>query len=112
MTSSTSFDLNFYVGREEKFWGNFLTFFLRSQCILGGHNFFGMAGSTVDLPPLNLRPTPPGVFYTYFYNHARRLRLEKLLYIDPFRSSSGYFKPLLGPDGGFASETAARRFQK
>jgi hypothetical protein len=23
----------------------------------------------------------PGVFYTYFYNHARRLRLEKLLYI-------------------------------
>jgi hypothetical protein len=20
----------------------------------------------------------PGVFYTYFYNHARRLRLEKL----------------------------------
>jgi hypothetical protein len=23
MTSSTSFDLNFYVGREEKFWGNF-----------------------------------------------------------------------------------------
>ena len=21
----------------------------------------------------------PGVFYTYFYNHAHRLRLEKLL---------------------------------
>ena len=23
----------------------------------------------------------PQLFYTYFYNHARRLRLEKLLYI-------------------------------
>jgi hypothetical protein len=23
-----------------------------------------------------------GVFYTYFYNHARRLRLEKPLYLD------------------------------
>jgi hypothetical protein len=29
-------------------------------------------------PPLS-SPTP-GVFYTYFYNHARRPRLEKLLY--------------------------------
>jgi hypothetical protein len=38
--------------------GNFLTlFFLRSQFIPGGHKIFGMAGSTVDLPPLNLRPT-------------------------------------------------------
>ena len=25
---------------------------------------------------------PPGVFYKCFYNHARRLRLEKLLYIE------------------------------
>jgi hypothetical protein len=25
---------------------------------------------------------PPGVFCTYFYNHARRLRLEKLLYTE------------------------------
>ena len=37
---------------------------------------------------------PPGVFYTCFYNHARRLRLEKLLYIELSRSLSGYFKPL------------------
>jgi hypothetical protein len=40
------------------------------------------------------------VFYrrTYFYNHARRFRLEKLL-----------FKLILDPGGRFASETAARR---
>jgi hypothetical protein len=48
------------------------------------------------------------VFYTYFYNHARRHRLEKLLYIEQSisRSPSGYFKPLLDPGGGFTSETA------
>jgi hypothetical protein len=54
----------------------------------------------------------PGVFYTYFYNHAHRLRLEKLLSIELSRSSNGFFKPLLDPGGGFTSETAARRFQK
>jgi hypothetical protein len=54
----------------------------------------------------------PGVFYTYFYNHARRLHLEKLLYTELSRISSGYFKPLLDPGGGFNSETAARRFPK
>jgi hypothetical protein len=48
----------------------------------------------------------PGVFYTCSYNHARRLRLEKLLYIELSRSSDGYFKPLLNPGGGFTSETA------
>ena len=31
-----------------------------------------------------------GVFHTYSYNHARRLRLEKLLFIKLFRSPSGY----------------------
>jgi hypothetical protein len=30
-----------------------------------------------DLDPFRT----PGVFYTYFYNHARRFRLEKLLYL-------------------------------
>jgi hypothetical protein len=50
---------------------------------------------------------PPGVFYKYFYNHAHRPRLEKLFYIELSRSSSGYFKPLLDPGGGFNSETAA-----
>jgi hypothetical protein len=50
----------------------------------------------------------PGVFYTYFYNHVRRLRLEKLLYIELSRSPNGYFKPLLGPGGGFTSEIAVR----
>ena len=29
----------------------------------------------------------PGVFYRYLYNHAHRPRLEKLLYIELFRSS-------------------------
>jgi hypothetical protein len=49
-----------------------------------------------------------------YCNHARRLRLEKLLYlhIELSRSSNGYFKPLLDPGGGFNSENAARRFQK
>jgi hypothetical protein len=32
-----------------------------------------------------------GVFYTYFSNHARRFRLEKLLYIELSRSSNGLF---------------------
>jgi hypothetical protein len=54
----------------------------------------------------------PGVFYKYFYNHAHRFRLEKLLYIELSRSSSGYFKPILDPGGGFTSENAALRFKK
>jgi hypothetical protein len=54
----------------------------------------------------------PGVFYTYFYNHAHRLRLEKLLYLELSRSPNGFFKALLDPGGGFISETATRRSQK
>jgi hypothetical protein len=54
----------------------------------------------------------PQLFYTYFYNHARRLRLKKLLCLEPSRSFNGFFKPLLDPGDGFASETAKRRFQK
>jgi hypothetical protein len=53
----------------------------------------------------------PGVFYTCFYNHARRLRLEKLLYIELSRSSDGLLKPLLELGGGFASETTACGFR-
>ena len=52
------------------------------------------------------------IFYTYFYNHARRLRLEKLFYVELSRSYNGNFKPLLDPGGVFTSETTARRFQK
>jgi hypothetical protein len=52
------------------------------------------------------------MFYTYFYNHAHRLLLAKLLYIELSRSFNRYFKPLLDPGGGFTSEAAARRFQK
>jgi hypothetical protein len=39
------------------------------------------------------------------YNHARRLRLEKLSYLELSRSSSGFLKPLLDPGCGFKSET-------
>jgi hypothetical protein len=53
----------------------------------------------------------PGVFYTNFYNHAHRPRLEKLLYLELSRSPNGFFKALLDPGGGLTSETAARRFQ-
>jgi hypothetical protein len=31
-----------------------------------------------------------GVFHAFFYNHVRRLRIEKILYLEPSRSSSGY----------------------
>jgi hypothetical protein len=44
-------------------------------------------------PPLS-RPTT-GVFYTYFYNHARRLRLEKPLYLELSRSPNGFFNHFL-----------------
>jgi hypothetical protein len=36
----------------------------------------------------------PGVFRTYFYAHAHRLRLEKLLCLELSRSPNGHFKPL------------------
>ena len=49
---------------------------------------------------------------TYFYNHAHRLRLEKLLYLELSRSSNKFLKALLDPGGGFTSETTARRFPK
>jgi hypothetical protein len=47
------------------------------------------------------------VFYTFLPPHIS----EKLLYIELSRSSKWHLKPLLDPDGRFASETAARRFQ-
>jgi hypothetical protein len=59
-----------------------------------------------DLGPFST----PQLFYTYFYNQAHRLRLEKLLYLELSRSSNGFFKPLLDQDDGFTSETAERRF--
>ena len=47
----------------------------------------------------------PGYFYTFSYNHARRLRLEKPLYPELPRSPSELFKVLLDPGGGFGSGT-------
>jgi hypothetical protein len=36
----------------------------------------------IHIPVALIRVRPPGIFYTCFYNHARRLRLEKLLYLE------------------------------
>jgi hypothetical protein len=47
----------------------------------------------------------PAVFYTCSYDHALRLRLEKLLCLELPRSPNGFFQVLLGPGGGFTSET-------
>jgi hypothetical protein len=43
-----------------------------------------------------------------FYDHAHRLRLEKLFYLhlEPPRSPNGNFKPVPDPGGGLNSETA------
>jgi hypothetical protein len=38
----------------------------------------------------------PQLFYTCFYNHARRLRLEKLLCLELSRSPNGFFKTTSG----------------
>jgi hypothetical protein len=45
-------------------------------------------GTSVPVPVRALSQSPcvkfdPGLFYTYFYNHAHRPRLEKPLYIIP-----------------------------
>jgi hypothetical protein len=48
----------------------------------------------------------PEVFYTYLCNHARRLRLEKLLYLELSRSPSEHFKPL--PDPGTVAVSEAK----
>jgi hypothetical protein len=53
------------------------------------------------------------VFYTHVYNHARRLRLKKLSCLElSLEVTTEFFEPLLDPGGGFASKTAAGRFQK
>ena len=56
----------------------------------------------------------PQLFYTCFYKHTHRLRLEKLLCVELSSSSNGFLKPLPLPDpgDGFTSETPERRFQK
>jgi hypothetical protein len=49
------------------------------------------------------------------YDHAHLVRLEKLSRLELSRSPNGHRilnKKLLGPGGGFASETVARRLQK
>jgi hypothetical protein len=57
-----------------------------------------------DLDP----KSTPQLFYTYFYNHARRPRFEKLLYLELSRTRSYNRISLnnLGPSSRFISETA------
>jgi hypothetical protein len=38
-------------------------------------------GGMYSMPVTFIQVGPPGYFHTYFYNRARRLRLEKLLYL-------------------------------
>jgi hypothetical protein len=59
-----------------------------------------------------IRVRPPGYFIhisIIAYNHAHRLRLEKLLYLELSRSPNGFVKALLDPGGGFRSETAVTK---
>jgi hypothetical protein len=69
-------------------------------------------------PPVSVSSWTPRIFYTYFYNRARRLRLEKLLllYLELSSSSNGRFNNfwiqvavslLKPPHGGFRSEMTA-----
>ena len=55
-----------------------------------------------------LSSSTPGVFYTNLYTVTTPVvsALKKILL------SEDHFKPLLGPGGGFTSETAARWFQR
>jgi hypothetical protein len=53
----------------------------------------------------------PQLFYTHFYNHARRLRFKKLLCIELCRCPSGHLKPLLDPGGRFVVVSEAKRLQ-
>jgi hypothetical protein len=61
--------------------------------------------SLLHVSGLEYKPTPQ-VFHTYFYfyKHACRLRLKKLLYLELSRSPNGFFKlkSLLDPGGRFA----------
>jgi hypothetical protein len=72
------------------------------------------ASARTYFSPLLSRGTT-GIFYTCFYKHARRLRLEKILFPELSRSPNGFFNQfwiqvvvslLKPPHGGFISETA------
>ena len=57
----------------------------------------------ISVPWIQVWASGYGRLHIFLYrNHTRRLCLEKLLY----RSSSGHFKPLLDPGGGFTSEAS------
>ena len=58
-----------------------------------------------------IQDRPPGYFTHVSITTpiVSALKIEKLLYLGPSRSSNGFFKPLLDPDDGFTSETAERR---
>jgi hypothetical protein len=54
------------------------------------HTRISARASIIHASGRHSSPTP-GEYYTYFYNHARRLRLEKLLYLELSRSPNGFF---------------------
>jgi hypothetical protein len=67
------------------------------------------------MPVTQIADRPPKLLYTNFYNHVRRLRQEKLLYLELSRSPNGFFyhfwiqvavSLLKPPHGGFKNETA------
>jgi hypothetical protein len=82
-----------------------------SDCVLSWDICVLWSSINTSVSDLDSRSNPQ-LFYTRFCNHTRRLRLETLLYLELSRSPNGIFKPLLDPSGRFASETAARWFQK
>jgi hypothetical protein len=72
-----------------------------------------MLNGVADMSMNLIQVRPWGILYMLLrYDHPSSLRLEKVSCIEISRSSNGYFKPLLNQSGGFASEIAARRFQK
>jgi hypothetical protein len=75
----------------------------------GGPTRITVADTLYQPPWFELNPR--GI-YKYFCNHARRLRIEKLLGLELSSSPNRFFKPLLEPGGGFTSETAARRTKR
>jgi hypothetical protein len=61
MTSSTSFDLGFYVGREEHFWGTILTLcFFVLNAFQGGIKFSEWLALQLTYPPPESAADPPG----------------------------------------------------
>ena len=73
-----------------------------------GHDYGNFIFGSFMRNPAIYQVSISQLFYTYFYNHAHRPHLEKLLYLGLSRTPSGFFNPLLDPGNRGDSETAAR----